>query len=207
MTTPCLAAKLRVVFFRTSAVECLLGRQHRSMRFLTYSECAEWCTQYGFPIRRVEGCVAGPDPDLQSPPFHFVKFLPPIDTGRKVGLARILYSLLEPSPGLLIWLGDWNVWPSSQHMPLFTRFREAFGEPRPLIEVPGHVVTPQEVDDAVSIISVSLLFLWDCHVLSASGREAVFLSHDEYGWFASRDASVAESVRQRLEEALSASTH
>jgi hypothetical protein len=47
-------------------------------------------------------------------------------------------------------------------MPLFTRFREAFGEKRPLIETPGHLLTPEEADDAISIIAVSLLFLWSC---------------------------------------------
>jgi hypothetical protein len=38
-------------------------------------------------------------------------------------------------------------------MPLFTRFREAFGEKRPLIEAPGHLLTPGEADDAVSPVS------------------------------------------------------
>ncbi|SRR6266568_2734089 len=169
------------------------------MKFLTYSECADWCAQRGFPTRHFEGYVVGPDPDLQSPPFHFVEFSHPTDSGRKVWLARFLYSLLEPSPELLIWLGDWTVWESGQHIPLFTRFRQALGEQRPLIEAPGHLVTPAEADDAISIITVSLLFIWNCHVLSASGRDAVFTSHDEFGWFASRDASVTERVREQME--------
>jgi hypothetical protein len=85
-------------------------------------------------------------------------------------------------------------------MPLLTRFREAFGEKRPLIEAPAHLLTPDEAEDSVSIIAVALLFIWDCHILTASGRDAVFVSHDEIGWFASRDSSVAESARARLEE-------
>jgi hypothetical protein len=87
-------------------------------------------------------------------------------------------------------------------MPLFTRFREAFGERRPLIEAPGHLLTPEEADDAISIISLSLSFIWDCHVLSASGRDAVFTSHDEFGWFASREPLVAASVRNKIDESL-----
>jgi hypothetical protein len=90
-------------------------------------------------------------------------------------------------------------------MPFFTRFRQAFGEDRPLIEAPGHLVTPEEVEDALSILVVSVQFCWDCHVLSAAGRDAVFVSHDEYGWFASRDASIAEAVSKRL-QATSAGT-
>src|SRR2546426_10068296 len=107
------------------------------MQCLTYSECAEWCSRRGFPTRHIEGYLVGPHPDIRSPPFHFVEFSPPTDSGRKVAFGRFLYSLIEPAPELLFWLGDWEVWPSSQHMPLFTRFRQALGESRPLIEAPG----------------------------------------------------------------------
>ena len=119
----------------------------------------------------------------------------------KVGLARILYSLIDPAPELLLWLDDWAVWPSSQHMPLFTRFRQAIGEQRPLIDAPGHLVAPAEADDAVSIITVSLQFIWDCHIITASGRDAIFISHDESGWFGSRNASIADAARQQIEKA------
>jgi hypothetical protein len=170
------------------------------MQFLTYDQCAEWCSKQGIPTRQIDGHLV--EPELQSPPFHFAKFALPTDSGRKVWLAQFLYSLLQPSPELLIWLGGWEVWPSSQHMPLFTRFREACGEKRPLIEAPAHLLAPEEGDDALSIISISLLFVWDCHILSASGRDAVFTSHDEFGWFASRDLSVAASVHKEIDESL-----
>jgi hypothetical protein len=39
-------------------------------------------------------------------------------------------------------------------------------------------------------------------VLTASGRDVVFVSHDEFGWFGSRDVAVASSVGQRLKDAL-----
>lgn len=172
------------------------------MKFLTYKECADWCSHHNYRTRHEPGYVTGPYPDLQPPIFHFVDFTPPSDSGRKVWFADFLYVLIDSSPELFIQLGDWDVWPSNQHMPLFTRFRQACGEERPLIEVPGHLLVPEEKNDAVSIISMSLLFIWNCYVLSASGRNAVFISHDEFGWFASRDALVAQSVGKRLEEAL-----
>ena len=170
------------------------------MKCLTYDECAEWCSRRDFPTRNFEGYVVGPKPDLQTPPFHFVSFTLPTDSGRKVVFARFLCSLLDAAPELLIWLGDWGVWPSSQHLPLFTRFREALGEHRPLIEAPGHLLTPDESEDSVSILVVSLQFVWDCHILTASGRDAVFVSHDEVGWFATRDESIAKIVRQKMAE-------
>lgn len=170
------------------------------MRCLTYSECAEWCGHRHFPTRHKEGYLVGPYPDLDSPPFHFVDFALPTDSGRKVAFGRFLYSLIDPAPELLSWLGDWDVWPSSQHMPLFTRFRQAHGESRPVIDAPGHLLAPDEADDAVSVLVVSLQFVWNCHMLTSSGRDAVFVSHDEFGWFASRDEAVAESVRRKIEE-------
>jgi hypothetical protein len=142
----------------------------------------------------------GPDPHLQAPDFHFVEFPLPTDSGHKTALAKTLYALIDPAPELLFWIGDWAVWPSCQHMPLFSRFREAFGEPRPLIEVPGHVLQPHEAADALSLLILSLLFFWDCHVLTASGRDALFVSHDEYGWFASRDSSVVRVIKRQLQE-------
>jgi len=168
------------------------------MKALTYSECAEWCKQRGFPTRQREGYIVGPHPDLVSQPFHFVDFKLPVDSGKKVFFSKLIYSFIDPAPELLLWIGDWAVWPSSQHMPLFSRFRQAFGEMRPLIEAPGHLLVPDEADDAVSIIATSLLFIWDCHILTASGRDAAFISHVEYGWFASRDRSMAESIRAEL---------
>jgi len=174
------------------------------MRFLTYPESADWCSRRNYPIRQREGNILGPD--IQPPEFQRVELALPTDSGRKVWLARFIYGLLAPSPELLIWIGDWALWPSSQHMPLFSRFRQAFGEGRSLIEAPGHLVTPSEIEDGVSILTMSLLFFWDCHVLTASGRDVVFVSHDEFGWFGSRDSSVAGSVCQQLKDVLGANS-
>jgi len=170
------------------------------MKVLTYHECDEWCTTRAFPTRRFDGYIAGPTPDLESGPFHFVRFESPKDAGQRVFVGNLLFSLVDPSPEILLWLGDWAVWPSSQHMPLFTRFRQGLGEDRPLIEAPGHLITPDEGDDAISILVIALLFSWNCHLLTASGRDAVFVSHDEWGWFASRDATRTQSVREKHPE-------
>jgi hypothetical protein len=137
-------------------------------------------------------------PDVRSEQFHKVDIQYPTDSGRKVFLAGLLFTLVEPAPETLLLVDDWAVWPSCQHMPLFTRFREALGERRPLIDAPGHLVTAADSDDAVSIIATSLLFFWDCFGISSSGRDAFYFSHDEYAFFASRDLSVAKQAEQQL---------
>jgi len=133
--------------------------------------------------------------------FHLVAFRHPLDSGRKVWLSRYLYSLLDPAPELLVWVTEWSVWPSSEHLPLFERFRQSIGERQPLIETPGHLVEPLEHNDGISVLALAFLFVWDCYVIAASGRDALFTSHDEVGWFGSRDEQVARRVRELFREA------
>lgn len=160
------------------------------MRFLTPTQWQAWCAERKVPLREA-GWIR---PDIGAAHFHIVDLPYPPDSGAKVSLARQLFLLVGSESESLLLVDDWAVWPSSQHLPLFTRFREALGEHRPLIEAPGHVVTPSETDDAVSIVATSLLFFWDCYGISSTGRDAFYISHDELCYFASRDASVAERV-------------
>jgi hypothetical protein len=167
------------------------------MRFLNPAECVSWCEKHGYPAGHRAGRTV-PIADKKPTGFDFAEFSIPADSGAKAAFAKFLISLIMPTPETLLWLDEWSVWPSSQHLPLFTRFRAAFGEHRPLIDAPGHLVSSSEIEDATSILVVALEFVWDCHLLSASGQEAVFVSHDEYGWYASRDASEVAAVREKI---------
>jgi hypothetical protein len=145
--------------------------------------------------------LAGPDPDHAEPEFRFFQFAIPADAGRRVWLARFLLSLLDPFDEVLMQIGDWGVWPLAQHMPLFRRFRQAFGEVRPLIEVPGQIFAPTEKEDAESILIICVLFLWNCYVLPDRGDVALFVSHDEYGWVAARKIDRLNTITEALRQA------
>ena len=164
------------------------------MRFLTPAEWQAWCAERQIPLREASWIR----PDISVDHFHIADVPYRTDSGAKVSMARFLFSLIAPSPETLLLVDDWAVWPSSQHMPLFARFREALGERRTLIESPGHLVAASDADDAVSIIATSLLFIWDCYGISSSGRDAFYISHDEFCFFASRDESVAARVAEQL---------
>lgn len=164
------------------------------MRFLSPEDWQAWCVERNVPLRE----TVRVRPVIAAGHFHIVEVPYDGDSGRKVSLARLLFSVVAPEPESLLLLDDWEVWPSSQHLPLFTRFRQALGESRPLIESPGHLVAASDHDDAVSIIATALMFFWDCYGISASGRDAFYVSHDEYGYFASRDASVAARVGEQF---------
>jgi hypothetical protein len=164
------------------------------MQVLTPTEWQTWCAKRQIPLRE-SGWIR---PDISADHFHIVDVPYDGDSGAKVSMARFLFSLVTPEPETLIVVDDWTVWPSSQHMPLLTRFRQALGVTRSLIEAPGHLVTVAGSDDAVSVIATSLLFIWDCYGISSSGRDAFYVSHDESCWFASRDPSMAAGVRAQV---------
>mgnify|MGYP003576862615 CR=1 FL=1 len=146
------------------------------MRFLTSEESAQWCASRGFQLLTYGQGL--PYPDLGN--LNRLSLIYPTDSGKKVQLAKTVAEWSLRQCETLFWLGDWDVWPSSQHMPLFTRFRAALGETRPLIETPGHLLQCDEVDDGSSILAVALLFFWDCCTLRADGGPAFYCSHDEF---------------------------
>lgn len=163
------------------------------MRFLSFSECVSWCSERG-----ISTPTDSHAPTIEEPQFYFADLAYESDSGCKVACAEQLYSVVEPAPETLLWITAWSVWPSSQHMPLFDRFRQSLGEFRPLIEAPGHLITAADADDARSVIALSLFFIWDCFGISASGRDAFKISHDEYCWFASRDSDRAAQVSKQF---------
>lgn len=168
------------------------------MRCLTFSQCADWCRSNGYPV--VDADYYGhPAPQVLETATR-IPIQYPEDSGRKVLLAREVIGQFAAGE-MLLWLGDWAAWPNSQHMPLFTRLREAFGEHRPLIEAPGHLFQASEIDDAVSVLAVAMLFLWDCHVFPKNGPVFV-TSHDEWNAFVAlkdADASIAAKIAHWLQ--------
>ena len=46
------------------------------------------------------------------------------------------------------------------------------------MDTPVHVFTAEEFEDAVSFVTLGVIFLWDVDVF---GKEAIKFSHDEVG--------------------------
>jgi hypothetical protein len=165
------------------------------MRFLTPQQWQDWCVERGVPLQNC-GWIR---PALDVGVFHSAKYPVPTDSGGKICLARQLVKFVASDRETLLLLDDWAVWPSSQHLPLFTRFREAVGENRSLIEAPGQLVDAAETDDAVSIVAMSLLFFWDCYGISATGGEAFYISHDEHYRLFGPEPAVVSRVAEELQ--------
>jgi len=144
------------------------------MKFLTRSECERWCVERGLQppgeLRRSPG----------SSEYLSYDFSIPEDAGARVALCRALWPGEWTQGQRLLWVDEWSVWPSGEHMPLFTKWRAAFGENRALIDARGHVVEPNEDDDGLSVLVMAALFLWDCWIYTEN-RTVVMISHDECG--------------------------
>lgn len=142
------------------------------MRIVSSEDCEAWCRQRGIPLNswRLPERAAFP-----------AKFPIPQDAGQRVSLVARSMAAFADENELLVWFHDWGVWPSGERMHIFDRFRKSYGESRRLIDSPGHIFSGNEIEDAISFVTLSVLFLWDCYILTPKGRKLLFFSHDEYG--------------------------
>ena len=148
-----------------------------TLRFLTQQQCQTWATVHGY---RLYDPSWGRQIDVAS--LDEQRFRLPEDAGARVALARMLWdSLAADAPEVLVWLTEWGVWPSGEHLPLAAAVRRGYGETRSLDDAPGTIIGRDEADAGLSLVALAILFLWDCWLLLPGGKAACFLSHDEYG--------------------------
>ena len=145
------------------------------MRSLTKLEAQEWCAARHICLneRRL------PQPDWEISQRQDFKI--PADTGRRIALLNKLFRIIPAEHEIIVWFTDWGIWPSSERSHMFERFRDSYGEHRSFSDAPAYVFSPVEREDLISFVGFGILFLWDCHVLTATGDHWLFLSHDEVG--------------------------
>lgn len=149
-----------------------LRREDAVVKVLSREETRLWCRQRD---------IALSERGLPQRPDEAARFKIPEDAGKRVFLVARGMRAFSASPLFLVWFDDWSVWPSGQRMHVFERFRMSYGETRRLIDSPGHVFEHGEIEDAISFVTLAVLFLWDCYVVTPTGRELLFFSHDEWG--------------------------
>jgi hypothetical protein len=83
----------------------------------------------------------------------------------------------------LLWITDWGIWSDVSERvveSLVESFRENRGELKPLIETPAHLFGCDELVDAQALLTLAVVFGWDCYVIPEHGNYYAFTSHDEY---------------------------
>jgi hypothetical protein len=169
------------------------------MLFLTQQECVEWCNRHNYPTIPA-GHVGTPWIDSDAVLWQTIGARLPRFSGRKVALSRTSIRSMNAPHQLLIWIRYWDIWTSISHLPLMLRLRQALGESRDLGEAPGCVVKSSEFDDSLSIVALSVLFAWDCVILSSRGDALFFASHDEFWIFKARDTIPLDHFQTFIEE-------
>lgn len=140
---------------------------------LSAQDAESWCRARGYELdESCHPCV----------PSRGQRFEIPVDTGRRIVTVAGHLQRFESETETLVWFTEWGVWPSCERPHIFDRFRASCGETRSLTEIPAHLFTPSEREDALSFVTLGVLFLWDLYVAGASGKRLVHYSHDEVGW-------------------------
>ncbi len=142
---------------------------------LSRSDAESWCFGRGVRLDARER------PDIRATAESFDI---PNDAGRRIAVVADHLDGYRAESETLVWFTEWGVWPSGERPHIFYRLRASYGETRPLIEAPAHVFAQSEVEDAISFVTLGVLFLWDVYVVGASGKRLLHFSHDEFGWAA-----------------------
>jgi hypothetical protein len=142
------------------------------MKVLSKGKTVLWCSQHEIELNESEL------PELSD---ASTKFVIPADAQPRVDLVSRSMAAFSETPVFLVWFNDWTARPSGQRMHVFDRFRLSYGESRPLIHSPGHVFEGSETEDAISLVTLAILFRWDCYVVSPKRSRLLYFSRDEYG--------------------------
>lgn len=88
--------------------------------------------------------------------------------------------LIQRGPALL-WVTETGIWFSAEHADLFLRYRRSYGEGRFVSEAPVHFFETQHDTDAlISVLYITLGFVWGAEICSLDRSVAMTVSHDEW---------------------------
>lgn len=78
-------------------------------------------------------------------------------------------------------------------------FRSSRGETKPLIETPAHLFGSDEASDAQTLLTIAIVFGWDCYLIPDNASYYAFTSHDEYLEVVSGSREIHSRFKTELE--------
>ncbi len=116
-------------------------------------------------------------------------------------VARQLESSLVIESECLVWISGWSIFPSSENLQLFYRYRQSYGSNKLIGEAPGHLCLTYERAEIATLIWLGMLHGWDVHVLPDLPYSAVFISHDQYYEIGYSDVNSCLTAQKEFAEA------
>lgn len=145
------------------------------MRFIDKAACKLWLTERNIPMD---------DAGRPSAAVAFKQGLRiglPDELGRRLAFSKWVWRMVAEEHTTLVWVTDWSIWESSEHMPMATALRRGLGTDASIREAPGCVVDPRDSDDGMSLFLLATIFSWDCWIVAdGTPHSLIFVSHDDF---------------------------
>ena len=116
--------------------------------------------------------------------------------------ALLPYSESAAFQPCLVWMTDWGIWSEVSERvakSLAESFRSARGERNPLIDTPAHLFGETEAADAQTLLTIAIVFGWDCYVIPEHGKYYALTSHDEYLEVVCQSTALHQRFKEELE--------
>ena len=157
------------------------------MKFLTDIECKDWCKNHSISISSEEV------PEINKDGFQTVEISYPIYT-QFFYLSSLLSSNSLCDSESLLWITQIEIWKSGENLHLYYKLRQSYSDATLIKDKPGHLFLKHELEDLKSFLYLSLLFGWDCYLISSNDLLRVFFSHDEFIQLSSKDSELIKNI-------------
>lgn len=189
------------------------------MKTLTWEQAAEWTSSVGlsatvdrsvqeYPtkdgkgerVSRINKSIYFPNED---PALRLTLPLPQLPfQAAYLANALLPYSESAEFQPCLLWMTDWGICGEVSERvakSLAECFRSARGERNLLIETPAHLFGGTEATDAQTLLTIAIVFGWDCYVIPEHGKYYAVTSHDEYLEIVSNSTAIHQRFKRELE--------
>jgi hypothetical protein len=144
------------------------------MKFLTTTEIE---AEVALQPQKVRQVITSALPQRLQPDFCFHL---PSEARRLTALGRVISGLMHFDKKPIIWIADTSVWSSEEDLDILRGYRRGLGEFRGEYEVPAVLFDDNDAHGFLSIVRMSLFFMWDTWIFEAqSDRICMEISHDE----------------------------
>ena len=149
------------------------------MQFFEIQAICWWCQENGLTVKEPN--------KVELPVFKKTQSILVEEKGRPAYVETAADQCLKLFDGyseVLVWIVEWEIFPSGEDWPDYYRYREQYGEKRSLNKAPGHLFDANESDSLATLMIKVMNNGWDAHILCLrSGRVdqvGAFITHDGF---------------------------